>query len=339
MMVVRAFLGCLLVSNVLATAGVEGGVGVAPAPTRVVPVRLIDANITVRGEGLNVSPTRAYWDYLTEFSLKRLSAGTLNLSLAQPFYVKPQQQACVIPREFRVSAGDPLLYDFQVSGPRGREAIQEYATPDNQPGPFGFNGAYLWSMRVDTNPYDITQRYRTGVSRTADGNLQLVYHLQTFSLWPAAAKTPIRVAVWPNTPTRMCHELDVKAAPPSFPDVQVLGDHAHRHYVWHVTSRNALRPLSVCLVTASSYVRSQVVIPIVNGQWRDRLAQSSLQQLAIWRNAIYAQHGRVFKEPTWQRYFAAQWWYEEDPGFHSRDLTREDLKALRILAYYQGQPH
>ena len=52
------------------------------------------------------------------------------------------------------------------------------------------------------------------------------------------------------------------------------------------------------------------------------------------RNEIFAHHGRTFKDPTLQSYFASQEWYHPDPKFDLKSLTPlERGNVATILAY------
>jgi YARHG domain len=52
------------------------------------------------------------------------------------------------------------------------------------------------------------------------------------------------------------------------------------------------------------------------------------------RNEIFARHGRTFKDPTLQSYFASQEWYHPNPRFDPQSLTAiEKANVKTILAY------
>lgn len=55
------------------------------------------------------------------------------------------------------------------------------------------------------------------------------------------------------------------------------------------------------------------------------------------RNEILARHGRVFKDPSLQSYFASQAWYRVDPKFDSKSLTAIEKKNVSIIQEYEGR--
>ena len=55
------------------------------------------------------------------------------------------------------------------------------------------------------------------------------------------------------------------------------------------------------------------------------------------RNEIFARHGRVFKDPTLQSYFASQTWYRADPKFDPKSLTAIEKKNVSIIQEYEGR--
>jgi hypothetical protein len=63
------------------------------------------------------------------------------------------------------------------------------------------------------------------------------------------------------------------------------------------------------------------------------LSESALENmfaedLRVLRNEVYARHGRVFKNPELQAYFAAQSWYKADPNFKDEQLNAIEAENL-----------
>jgi hypothetical protein len=53
------------------------------------------------------------------------------------------------------------------------------------------------------------------------------------------------------------------------------------------------------------------------------------------RNEIFARHGRMFKDPSLQSYFASQTWYHADPQFDAKSLTPIEKKNVSIIQEYE----
>ncbi len=53
------------------------------------------------------------------------------------------------------------------------------------------------------------------------------------------------------------------------------------------------------------------------------------------RQEIYARHGKVFKEPWLQKYFASFDWYKADPNFSDAALTEVEKKNITTIAAYE----
>jgi hypothetical protein len=53
------------------------------------------------------------------------------------------------------------------------------------------------------------------------------------------------------------------------------------------------------------------------------------------RQEIYARHGKVFKEPWLQKYFASFDWYKPDPNFTEASLTEVEKKNIATIAAYE----
>jgi YARHG domain len=70
------------------------------------------------------------------------------------------------------------------------------------------------------------------------------------------------------------------------------------------------------------------------------ITQSLLEGLFIedasqMRQEIYARHGKVFKEPWLQKYFASFDWYKADPNFTEAALTDVEKKNIATIAAYE----
>lgn len=52
------------------------------------------------------------------------------------------------------------------------------------------------------------------------------------------------------------------------------------------------------------------------------------EDLRVLRNEVYARHGRIFKDPELQKYFAAQAWYKPNPDFKDDMLNAIEAKNL-----------
>ena len=56
-----------------------------------------------------------------------------------------------------------------------------------------------------------------------------------------------------------------------------------------------------------------------------------VEDLRVLRNELYARHGRVFKDPKLQKYFAEQSWYQPNPEFKDTELNETEVKNLAII--------
>jgi hypothetical protein len=55
------------------------------------------------------------------------------------------------------------------------------------------------------------------------------------------------------------------------------------------------------------------------------------------RNEIFARHGRVFKDPLLQSYFASQDWYHANPKFDLTSLTPIERKNVATIQSYEAR--
>ena len=57
--------------------------------------------------------------------------------------------------------------------------------------------------------------------------------------------------------------------------------------------------------------------------------------LRIWRNAIYARHGRIFKSEDLQALFNEYIWYEPDENYSDDKLTDTDLANIKLIQEFE----
>jgi YARHG domain-containing protein len=60
-----------------------------------------------------------------------------------------------------------------------------------------------------------------------------------------------------------------------------------------------------------------------------------LEDVKKMREEIYARHGKVFKDPWTQKYFASLDWYKADPNYSDASLTAVEKRNLVIIAGYE----
>jgi hypothetical protein len=63
----------------------------------------------------------------------------------------------------------------------------------------------------------------------------------------------------------------------------------------------------------------------------EQLSNLSRRDLRILRNTIYARHGRQFKSRLLQAYFDDMVWYQRDPAFTEKRLTKTDITNIRLI--------
>jgi len=67
----------------------------------------------------------------------------------------------------------------------------------------------------------------------------------------------------------------------------------------------------------------------------------SKPEARLWKNTLFALHGRIFKDPDLDKHFRAQAWYKPDPGFDDSMLSPEewDLAAELDRSPYRKLGH
>ncbi len=70
---------------------------------------------------------------------------------------------------------------------------------------------------------------------------------------------------------------------------------------------------------------------------REQLQQFSLWQLKILRNAIYAFHGKIFKDPELDKYFRKYEWYKPGQVFKESDLNKIEKENIITILKYENE--
>ena len=60
-----------------------------------------------------------------------------------------------------------------------------------------------------------------------------------------------------------------------------------------------------------------------------------LEDVKKMREEIYARHGKVFKDPWTQKYFASFDWYKANPNFSDASLSAVEKGNLVVIAGYE----
>jgi hypothetical protein len=68
---------------------------------------------------------------------------------------------------------------------------------------------------------------------------------------------------------------------------------------------------------------------------RSLLSGLFIEDVRQMRDEIYARHGKVFKEPWTQKYFASLDWYKPDPKFTEASLSDIEKKNIATIAAYE----
>jgi hypothetical protein len=92
---------------------------------------------------------------------------------------------------------------------------------------------------------------------------------------------------------------------------------------------NAIEEQNVKLIEREeAKLREKISTELITQQTVDGLF---VEDLRVLRNEIYAKHGRIFKDPNLQKYFATQAWYQPNPDFKDESLTETESKNLAII--------
>ncbi|CAM2949602.1 YARHG domain-containing protein [Legionella worsleiensis] len=326
----------LFSTGVMANDTAFGGEGSLPIPISQPNIKMVEEVIIITGTNLDSSQMNGAWHYSCDFNFQNTLNAQLSVSMGFPFPVYDEESSVIaLPEGQKTGQGKPLVYDFQVLvDGHTVSAHKEKIAPNRDKGLY-YEEAYLWthvfpplaSVRIHHN-------YITGATFDVMGYHWVAYVLKTGALWHKQTIGHTRLEVIPNTPTRLCSEIDgnkdyLKTTPKG---MTIRGTGANRSYVWDLLQFQPEEDLSLCLFTPKSFVRYKMIYPILNSEKpMDELSEMTPSQLRLLRNTVFAQYGRSFNSPDLQHYFNKQWWYEPNPGYSDSMLTDEDKKLLSYM--------
>lgn len=328
---------CVFVPNevLLANDTAVGGEGSLPIPVSQPHIKMVSELIRINGKNLNEPQMNGSWHYNCNFTFKNTLNKEVIISMAFPFPINDGNSEIALPAGQQTNVGQALVYDFlvtvndkQVPAQRGNIA------PDQNKGLY-YEDAYFWKTTFPPlATVNIHHDYSTGATYDVMGYHWVRYVLKTGALWQDSSIGHTRLEVIPNTPTRLCSEIDPKAdyLNPTPSGMSISGSRADRKYIWDLRHFQPQADLSLCLFTGISYVRYKVIYPWLNSDDAlGKLARLSNKELRFLRNTIYAQYGRQFQSPDLQEYFSKKWWYVPNHDYSDRMLNEEDKKLLSMI--------
>ncbi|KGP63956.1 hypothetical protein EP47_08625 [Legionella norrlandica] len=325
----------LLNKGVLANDTAVGGGGSLPIPISQPHIQMVSELIRISGEELNGTKMNGSWHYDCNFTFKNTSKKEVTISMAFPFPINDGNSEIALPAGQTTKAGQALVYDFLVTVDDKQVSARRGNIAPNQNKGLYYEDAYFWQATFPPlATVKIHHDYITGATYDVMGYHWVHYVLKTGALWQNNTIGHTRLEIIPNTPTRLCSEIDTKAdyLETTPPGMKISGSGKNRKYVWDLLHFQPKSDLSLCLFTGISYVRYKMIYSWLNTEDAvSKLAKMSSKELRLLRNTVFAQYGRQFQSPDLQQYFNRQWWYVLNPHYSEDMLNEEDKKLLSMI--------
>lgn len=293
-----------------------GGSGASPYPIEQPNIKMVAEKIVISGQDLNKENKEGAWNYQCSFLFKNNLNCSISLQMGFPFPIWDEEMGNVaVPTGHQSKKGGALVYQFNVTArdkpiPIRRQKI----APNREKGLF-YQDAYLWNLTfLPQETLTIKHQYKTGATFDVMGFNWVSYVLKTGNLWHGKRIGYTEIDVIPNTPTRLCSELNKKDqyVQPKPKGLKIIGQGKNRHYTWKLKNYSPQDDLS-------------------------RLQALSAEKLSLLRHLIYAQYGREFENPKLKAYFKRQWWYEPNSAYSEQVLTPEDKKLLAVIKQLEAK--
>ncbi|KTD82591.1 YARHG domain-containing protein [Legionella waltersii] len=325
----------LFAQTTLANDTAVGGEGSLPVPISQPNIEMVNETIRITGKDLNSPAMNGAWQYDCNFTFQNSLNKDLNVSMAFPFPINNGESEIAMPEGQKATVGKALVYDFKVTVNGFEIPSQSGKIAPNPDKSMYYEDAYYWKVNFPADSKVIIHHdYITGATYDVMGYHWVHYVLKTGSLWKHNTIGHTTLEVRPNTPTRLCDEIDsnIDVTKPTPAGMQIQGDGAHRKYIWDLKHFQPNEDMSLCLFTGLNFIRYKIVYKWLNTENAvNQLAKLSSKELRILRNSVFAQYGRSFKSPDLQSYFNQQWWYTLNPSYSDQMLTTDDKKFLNML--------
>jgi len=323
--------------SALANDTAVGGSGSSPMPITENNVKMKSEHIVISGRDINNKNMHGAWEITGDYVFENTTDKPLNFKMGFPLPILESEEMVAYPAGHPAKVGDPMVYDFTITINGQPTPVSQEQLMANDEKHLDYKQAYTWD--VSFAPHEILNihhHYLTGVTINVMGYTPVNYVFKTGGLWQEGLIGDAKIEIRPNTPTKLCHEVDKRyqeyaKTTPSAPTI--LANKNQRIYTWHFTRWHPTDDLDVCLITGRNFVHYNIVYPILQASPNEKTGYQKMSShaLQILRNTIYAQYGRTFSDPTLQSYFNKQWWYQPNTAYSDTDLSPEDKQALMFI--------
>jgi hypothetical protein len=310
-----------------------GGSGALPFPIKQSGVKMVNDYIALRGNDINRKNFKGAWHVTCLFTFKNTRDKILKFRMGFPLPVRERIGEIATPYGYSANVGDPLVYDFSVWVNGVLVPVKRYKIAARRDKEMYYKHAYIWNIVfAPKQTLKIRHEYSTGITVNALGHSYASYVLKTGAMWQGGKIGYMKIEVIPNVPTRMCRELPARESQyfeSTPPGVKIIGSKANRKYVWDLKNFHPTKDFDLCLQTGQDYLRYRFIYKIIDD--KTIVKKLTKAKLNLLKNMIFAQYGRVFKNPKLQAYFDKQWWYVRNPSYSNAMLSKDDKKAIAII--------
>ncbi len=331
----KKFLACLCLFACSASSWANdtafGGEGGALFPIQNSDVRMVDEHVVLEGQVANGSLVA--WNVSCTFNFKNESAQAVDLKIGFPF-PSPEEIAeleTTTPPGRQKTAS--LIYDFKamVKGKEIQTVETQLAKPvstqKDENGEEWGGYTHAWTFDVHFEPGEsiqIVNTYVTGVTQDVEHVIWPSYVLKTGANWKDAKIGRSLVEIKPNTLFKMGHEISLDSYKPEITGWKLEGIGDSQKIVWDLKDFTPTSDLRFGIYTADAYAKHLISECM-------RADEFTAKDLRICRNLPYAMHGYQFKKKEMKTHFEKQWWYQSNPDFDKKSLSRDEMKFIKEM--------
>ncbi len=305
-----------------------GAEGANLIPIKNDAVRMVDEHVVIEGQLYNDQLDA--WKVTVTFHFKNESQKEEKIQMGFPFPKFSADEVSNEHGELSLPHGrkpnGSLIYDFKATA-GGKAVTPKEVTLKNlvkleEDSPYKF--ANIWDVTFKPGEeIEVVTSYITGVIQSTTCAQIASYVLNTGVNWKEGKIGRSLIELKPNIPFITCDEDPEGGYEPRPAGYRTEGQGKDRKFIWDFKDFTPSDDVLVCLYSAPLY-RSCLV-----GQ-KD-FEQMSLADLRIERNKIYATYGYVFKSPDLKAMFEKEWWYQPNPKFDPKAMSKDDLELVKKI--------
>jgi len=296
-----------------------GGNGAALMPIETTEIEMVAEKVVMRAD-----EEKNRWDVTCDFTFRNHSDEPVELKVGFPFPdYDPEEEMgdYTLPEGAKMpKPGEPFVWNFEVAVDGERQKSDRIEIEPNVDAGLYYDHAWVWDVVFPPGETTkIRNTFHHGMTRDSMGFIHAAYVLKSGAMWRGGEIGRSQLEVHAPADWIVNTEAGIT------PDGQRVdyGDEATR-VTWDLKDFAPSEDLFVSFISREALAQQFISNKI---EYED-LETLSDADLRLYRNAIYAHYGYVFRDDALSEHFAKSWWYVPDEDFSPDDIPEAHMKHV-----------